>query len=44
MRTCPPKGDVDRTEKLVIRSARTKLMAPNKCPGTFFVLLFRQLP
>ena len=31
MRTFAYKGDVGRIEKSIIKSARTKWMAPNKC-------------
>ena len=31
------KGHAERIEKLVIRSVRTKWMAPNKRNGIFFV-------
>ena len=37
MRTCTHKMDVGRIKKLVIRSTRTKWMAPNKFHGIFFV-------
>ena len=44
MRACAPKRDVGRTEKLVIRSARSKLMASDKCHGLFFVQWSGQVP
>ena len=41
MRTCRTRGDVGRIEKLIIRSAPTKWIAPNKCQGIFFFALVR---
>ena len=42
--TCAHKRDVRRIEKLVIRSAHTKWIAPNKCHGIFFVHWSAQVP
>ena len=36
--------NAQRIEKSVIRSARTKLMAPNKCHGICFVHCTGQVP
>ena len=44
MRTCAYKWDAERIQKLVIRSARTKLMFQNKSNGLFFVHWSGQVP
>ena len=38
------RGDAGRIEKSVIRSARTKSVAPNKCHGTLFVHWSEEVP
>ena len=38
------RGNVQRIEKLVIRFARTKWMAPNKCHGIFVMHWSGQIP
>ena len=38
------KGDMGRIERSIIRSARTKWMAPNKCHGIILVHWSGQVP
>ena len=44
MRTYAQKRNVESIEKLVIRSASTEWMAPNKCHAIFFVNWSAQVP
>ena len=38
------QGDVSKIEKLVLKSACTKWMAPNKCHGIFFMRWSGEVP
>ena len=42
--TCVHKRDMGRTEKLFLRSVRTKMITLNKCHGILFVCWPDQVP